>query len=170
MDTVTIVSNEPGKIVFDLKPYYLLGMRINRSTKGNHIRSVRILLPGWDETNYDDQQPPFDDAPKYRFLMDHIGATAIAQAAPAAAAEQASLQLQRQGRGIAITFPRAAGRATVRLLDPAGRVVRTLLRGPVSAGQTLRFGLTPGELAAGMYLVEVRGRDARLCTRLPAMQ
>lgn len=59
-----VVSSEPGKIVVNLVPgsnYWreegLTAIEFLSSTRGNHLRNMRFLMPGYDETNYDPRFP-----------------------------------------------------------------------------------------------------------------
>lgn len=61
-DAVNVISSDPNKMVVDISwstasPSNIIQLRILRSERSNHVRNIRFLLPGYDETNYDESQP-----------------------------------------------------------------------------------------------------------------
>jgi hypothetical protein len=59
-----ILSEQPGKILVDVNPQSnfwresgLSALQILESKQGNHIRNMRLLRPGYNETNYSPDQP-----------------------------------------------------------------------------------------------------------------
>jgi hypothetical protein len=61
---MSLISAEPGKILIDVQPgtnfwreHGLSAIQILQSTQGNHVRNMRLLRPGFDETNYSEDQP-----------------------------------------------------------------------------------------------------------------
>jgi hypothetical protein len=94
-----------------------------------------------------------------RVRLEEVGAAGVG-GGPSATRLQ--LRLSRNPVGTSSTvelYWPVSGEARVDLLDVAGRVVRTLHRGPVAAGAT-RLRLSTGDLESGVYFVSARqGRE-----------
>jgi len=59
---ISEISSAPNKMVVNINwakmpDDNILQLRILKSVKGNHVRNIRFLLPGFDETNYSESQP-----------------------------------------------------------------------------------------------------------------